>query len=368
MLPRGFFKNLDAGLIGSTFLLVAISLFFLYTLGGRGSSFGGYFFRHQAAWVLVAIVAGLLGFTLNYKLWERFSWLLYIVNIALLLGLLLFGSRTKGAESWFSLGFARFQPSEIAKILFIMTFAGFLTRYRYEINRLPVLLLALGQFFLPFGLILLQPDMGTALVFMAIFFGMLYVSGIDGFTYFLTLFVFISAGIAAIPFFIKGYQFARLTSFLAPERDPLGTGYQLIQSKIAIGSGGLLGKGIFNGTQSSLGFLPTSESDFIFATICEQAGFIGGAIVIILIAWQLSRIVSIGSHSEDLYAMFIAAGVFCMFAFQAVVNIGMTVGLCPITGVPLPFVSYGGSSLMTSSLAVGLLLNICIRRRKIMFV
>jgi len=372
MLPKGYVKNLDMSLMGAVFLLCAAGVFFLFLIGdgiGReGHGTGGYYFSRQVVWIFAAAAAGAISFTLNYKLWERFSWLLYVVNIALLLLLLIFGEETKGAESWFHLGFFKIQPSEFAKILFIVTFAGFLSRYRREINRIPILLAAIGQFLLPFGLILLQPDMGTALVFVAIFFGMLFVSGIDGLTFFVTGIVFSSAGIALAPFLVHDYQFRRLTSFLNPESDPLGSGYQLIQSKIAVGSGGLFGRGLFEGTQGPLGFLPTSHSDFIFAAICEKAGFAGAIVLIALFVWLLFRIVRIAAASEDIFAVFIAAGVFCMIAFQACVNIGMSLGLFPITGIPLPFVSYGGSSLLINFVAIGLLLNICIRRRKIMFV
>ena len=367
MLPRGFLKNLDIVLLACVLLLTGGGLFFLYTIGD-GTGPGGYFFTRQMIWLGLALAAGVLCFTLNYKLWERFSWLLYLINIGLLALLLVIGERTKGAESWFDLGIFRVQPSEFAKILFIVTFAGHLSKYRHNINRFTSLLLCLGQFLLPFGLILMQPDMGTGLVFMAIFFGMMYVSGVDGLTLFVTITSFVSAGIAAAPFVVKEYQFKRLTAFLNPEADPRGAGYQLIQSKIAIGSGGLWGKGFFGGEQASLGFLPTSQSDFIFAAICEQAGFVGGLAVIAVFMTALFRIMRISGLVEDLFANYIAAGIFCMLAFQGAVNIGMTLGLFPITGIPLPFVSYGGSSLLMNGIAIGLLLNISVRRRKIMFV
>lgn len=369
MLPRGFLRNLDFGLLLSTALLFLTGLVALYSLGaGYAPASGKSFFYQQAVWAALATGVGFLCWALNYKLWDRFAWLLYLVNIILLAGLLLAGKRIAGAASWLSFGLFSFQPSEFAKILFIVTFAGYLSRYRQELSKPLFLVFALAQFLLPFGLILFQPDLGTALVFLAVFFGMLYVAGVDWLAIFMLLVFFVSGGVAASPFVMKGYQFQRLTSFLNPANDPLGNGYQLIQSRIAIGSGGLFGKGLFKGTQATLGFLPTAQSDFIFSTICEQAGFIGGLLVILLFIWFLMRVARIGGQAEELFAVYIAAGVFCMIAFQALVNIGMTVGLCPITGIPLPFVSYGGSSLMINAIAVGLLLNISVRRRKIMFV
>jgi rod shape determining protein RodA len=369
VLPRGYLRNLDYGLLLSAALLTLTGLLMLYSLGVEHQGGGGkVFFYYQLAWLAPALFVGFLCWILNYKLWDRFSWLLYIINILLLIALVIIGKKISGAASWLSVGFARIQPSEFAKIFFVLTFAGYLSRNRQELNRLLFLSLALLQFIIPFGLIMLQPDLGTALVFLAVFFGMLYVAGVDWLALFAIAVVFASGGVAAAPFVMKGYQFQRLTSFLRPENDPRGTGYQLIQSKIAIGSGGLFGKGIFKGTQSALGFLPTAHSDFIFSVVCEQAGFVGGVIVILLFMWFLMRVMRIGGQAEELFAVYIAAGIFTMIAFQAMVNIGMTVGLFPITGVPLPFVSYGGSSLMINAVAVGLLMNISVRRRKIMFV
>ncbi len=368
MIPRGYAKNMDIGLITSAMLLIAVGLLTQFSLEWNSGRLVGDYFIHQLAWIILSLIVGSVCWILNYKIWDRFAWLLYIVNIVMLIGLLIMDKKISGAASWFKLGFMSFQPSEFAKLLFVVTFAGFLSRYRQDINTIPILSLAFLQFLLPFGLIMLQPDLGTALVFVFIFFGMLFVAGVDWLTIFLSLVICVSSGIAATPYVLKDYQFKRITAFLNPESNPLGTGYQLIQSKIAIGSGGFLGKGIFNSTQAGLGFLPTAQSDFVFSTICEQAGFVGGVFVIGLLITFLSRVMRVGGRAEDMFAMLICAGVFSMIAFQAIINIGMTMGLFPITGIPLPFVSYGGSSLLINAVAVGLLLNISVRRRKIMFV
>ncbi len=371
MSARGLIKKSDKGLFASSLILVVIGLVSLYSLGhhGLGATGGNNpYFIQQLAWEAIAFPVCIGCWLLNYKLWDRFVWLLYIFNIIFLVLLLIIGRKISGASSWFSLGIMRFQPSEFAKILFIVTFAGYLSRYRQNLRKLNFVALAFLQFLIPFGLILIQPDMGTAMVFVMVFYGMIYVAGVDGLTIFVSLVVFASGAIAASPYVLKGYQFKRLTAFLSPETDPLGAGYQLIQSKVAIGSGGMLGKGIFHGTQAALGFLPTAHSDFVFSTFAEQTGYIGGLAVILLFAWFLFRVVKTGSEAEDLFAMYIAAGVFCMIAFQSLINIGMTLGVFPITGIPLPFMSYGGSSLLMNSIAVGILLNISTRRRKIMFV
>lgn len=370
MLPRDYFKKMDRAALFSSAALVAFGLIFLYTMsaapGARGNQ--GVYFRHQAAWLTIALPAGALFMAFDYRLWARVSWAAYIVNIALLGALLLFGGATRGAESWFSLGPVKFQPSEAAKILFIITFAHFLAAHSSELNKPAVLGLAFLQFAVPFTLIVLQPDMGTALVYVALFFGMLFTAGADALRMAAAITVFGGAAALAAPLFLKSYQIARLTTFLHPARDAGGSGWQLSQSKIAIGSGGIFGRGFLHGTQASLGFLPEARTDFIFSAICEQVGFIGGAAVILLFAVYLFRIVRIASLSEDLFATYIATGIFCMVAFQAVVNLGMAVGMMPITGIPLPFVSYGGSSLLTHCAAAGLALNISIRRKKITFV
>lgn len=318
-------------------------------------------------WVGIAASVGVVVMALDYRIWARASWAAYLANIALLGALLVFGKATHGAESWLYLGPLKFQPSEIAKVLFIITFAGFLAKNSDSMNKPRALGLAALQFAVPFGLIVLQPDMGTALVYVALFFGMLFAAGVNGRRLIFLILVFVLAGVLAAALFVKGYQVARLTSFLNPSRDAAGAGWQLRQSFIAIGSGGLFGRGLLHGTQSTLGFLPEAHTDFIFSAICEQTGLFGGLGVPALFMLLLFRVARIASEAEDLFATYISSGVFCLIAFQVVVNIGMTVGLMPITGIPLPFVSYGGSSLVTYCAAVALVLNISVRRKKIMF-
>ncbi len=371
MLPRGFIRNLDFGLLLSSAGLVLIGLFTLFSLsriGGGHISVSPYF-KQQMVWLAVSCAMCAVCWSLNYKLWDRFVWLMYAVNIVLLIGLMIIGHSISGAKSWYGLrGIMSFQPSEFAKLLFVVTFAGYLSRYRQEINSLIYLGVAFVQFLVPFGLIMLQPDLGTAFVFVAIFFCMMYVAGVEALTLIVSLVIFAAGGAGGAAFVLKDYQVRRLTSFVDPSADPLGSGYQLIQSKIAVGSGGIFGKGLFHATQAKMGFLPAAHTDFVFSAFAEQTGLIGAVLVLVLLIWFLMRVAKIGGKAEDLFAMYIAAGIFAMIGFQALFNIGMTVGLLPITGIPLPFMSYGGSSLMTNACAVGLLLNISVRRRKIMFV
>lgn len=349
--------------------LTLIGIIFLYTMSwveGLRRPLIAYFFQ-QCIWLGIAGIVAYGVMSLDYKLWTRVSWLVYLVNILLLAALLIVGRKTHGAGSWFSFGIMKFQPSEVTKILFIITFAYFLARYTPELNRPSVLAAALFQFAVPFGLIVLQPDMGTALVYVAIFAGMLFVAGLDGVRILLAGALAGSAAIVAVPMVLKGYQMERLLAFMHPTSDAAGSGWQLHQAHVAMGSGGVLGKGLFHGSQAALGFLPAAHTDFIFAAVVEQAGLPGGLIIVALFLLLLYRIMRIALRAEDMFATCMAAGVFSMIAFQACINLGMTVGFLPITGIPLPFVSYGGSSLITNFAAVALVLNISVRRKKLMF-
>ena len=369
MLPQGYLRKLDYWLLASALGLAGIGLFSLFTMSWASGIKGPHFvyFQQQMIWFIAALAIAAVVFMLDYKLWARVSWMVYLINILLLGALLVFGTKTRGVESWFSLGLFKFQPSEVAKVLFVITFAQFLARYNADLSRASILGLAILQFAVPCCLILLQPDMGTAMVYVVVFFSMLFVSGLDFVRLLLLVAGFLSAGLVAVPLFIKDYQLERLTSFLNPVSDIGGSGWQLHQAQVAMGAGGLFGRGLFQGTQSTFGFLPAAHTDFIFSAICERAGFVGGAVVLLLFAVLLYRIVRTAAASEDLFAMYIASGMFAMIAFQASINLGMTVGMFPITGVPLPFVSYGGSSLITVAVAVALVLNISIRRKKMTF-
>lgn len=219
---------------------------------------------------------------------------------------------------------------------------------------------------LPFLLVMKQPDLGTALVFMAIFFGMIFAAGVN----LRLLMIIFGAGVACMPIFwhfLKDYQKMRIMVFMDPNVDPLGSGYHIIQSKIAIGSGMLFGKGLFGGTQSQLNFLPENHTDFIFAVIGEELGFVGATFVLILYSIMLYRGSKVANEARDNFGVLLAVGITSMLTFHVLVNVGMTAGIMPVTGIPLPLMSYGVSSLTTNLVAVGILLNIYMRRQKIMF-
>ena len=263
-----------------------------------------------------------------------------------------------GAQSWIRLGPIGIQPSEIAKIGFILTFSYHLSKVTDTINKPKTLLLLLLHLAIPAFLIMLQPDLGSTMVFMFIFIVMLFTAGLSV-KYIISA---IAAGVVSLPliymFLLSDYQKHRILVFLNPELDKLGSGYNVIQSKIAVGSGGFFGKGYLNGTQNQLGFLPTKHTDFIFSVISEELGFIGAALVVIFLSVIIWRCIKTAMNSKTLFGRYIAIGVSAMFIFHSVENIGMCIGLTPVTGIPLPFFSYGGTSLLTNLVAVGLVLSV----------
>ncbi|MBD3380363.1 MAG: rod shape-determining protein RodA [Candidatus Omnitrophica bacterium] len=311
----------------------------------------------QAIWVLAGLV---LMFAIAHSDYNRildFSYLLYALNLGALLYILLFGSEHYGARRWIDLGPVSIQPSEFMKITVIFVLASFLGARREKIGTLSNFFLSLLLVSPAFLLIFLQPDLGTSLVIVPILFAILFICG-EKVKYILSVF---GIALASLPFLwglLKDYQKARLMVFLNPDIDPLGAGYTIIQSKIAIGSGGLLGKGWLNGTQSYLKFLPERHTDFIFSVIGEEWGFVGGVFLLSLYCVYIARGIRIISLTQDVYARAIATGVIVLVAFQVLVNISMTIGFMPVVGLPLPAISYGGSNTITTLIGAGFLLSI----------
>ena len=286
------------------------------------------------------------------------------------------GTSAKGATSWLQIaGFRLFQPSEPAKLVTIVVMAAVIASYKGEIDRPRDVGRVLGMLAIPLGLILLQPDLGTGMVFVAITAGMLLIGGLKP-RWFLVLglaFVLLVGALLGMngvldqalgrDVLIKQYQLDRLLVFIDPTRDPKGAGYNLEQSKIAIGSGELTGKGLGSGTQSNLRFLPEPHTDFIFSVTGEELGFMGGVILLGLYLALLITSLEIAASSRDLFGSLIVAGVISMWTFQVLENMGMTMGLMPITGIPLPFMSFGSSFMVTNMMAVGMLLSVWTRRQ-----
>lgn len=371
-------RSLDKWLLLTLFVLVGFGLVVLSSaaLGWSGSEAGA---RSLVIKQVLAFVIGLIGLAVillfDYEEFGRMWLLIYGLNVALLLIVLLIGRvGGLGGQSWLGVGMLNIQPGEYGKIMVILTLGNFLAK-REEIKTFWDLI-PVGVHVLPLlALLLLQPDFGTAIVFVVIVIAMLYMAGYAGWkiiawigipvgTFFGWFFAHERLGLW-IP--MADYQLNRLRVFFNPALDPNDTGYHVIQSKIAIGSGGLFGKGLYHGTQNMLGFLPEQHTDFIFGVVVEELGFIGGAALILLFLFLLYRILVVASQSRDRYGALICAGVMAMLGFHIMENIGMTIGVMPVTGIPLPFISYGGSSMITNLIGIALVLNVGMRRHTLQF-
>ena len=328
-------------------------------------------FKKQLQWIAISIPFLILAFLIDYNVIIRFSSLAYIILIALLIGVL-FTEPISGARSWFRFGESMsFQPSEIGKVITILFLAFLINkmqiRGKREINKIWKLLIILIMAAIPVGLIVLEPDNGTAIAYMVAIIFMLFVSGIDK-KYIILAFILLAIALPIIYNNLPEYAINRIKVFLNPDLDPRGAGYNIIQSKLAIGAGEIFGMGLFKGNQTQLGFLHPKTTDFIFSVIGEEMGFIATGSVTILYIVLVTKAIYVAKTAKDNIGSYIAIGIAGIFFFHMAENIGMTIGLLPITGVPLPFVSYGGSSLVTNFICIGLLLNISSRRQKAIFV
>lgn len=295
----------------------------------------------------------------DYEQFRNMTKHIYIFAIFILVLVLLFGvSGDWGAKNWIRIGSIGVQPSELAKICFILTFSHHLSRVEKEINRPSKLAGLLIHALVIIGLIVMEPDMGSALVFMFMVICLLFTAKLS-WKYIIPAGV---AGIASLPFIYKyvldEYQQKRIQVFFNPDLDPLNRGYNVIQSKIAVGSGQLWGKGYLSGTQNQMGYLPTKSTDFIFSVIAEEWGFIGAALLVIALFMLIYRCYKVARKADNSYGRYICVGVASMFLFHVFENVGMCIGLMPVTGIPLPLISYGGSSMLTNCIAIGLVLSV----------
>ena len=313
----------------------------------------------QAAYAVAGVVLMLVVAALDYRVVGALAIPIYGATLAVLAFVLVAGRTIWGAQRWIYLGPFSFQPSELAKLAVIICLARYLSSREEEIRSPKTILVSLLIVLVPTVLVYRQPDLGTSLVIGAIWFGMVFVAGAP---------LAWLGGILAVPFVafplvwrvMHEYMRRRLMIFLSPERDPFGEGYNVIQARISVGSGGWWGKGLGNGTQTQLNFLKVQHSDFIFAVLAEELGFFGGVILLALFGALFWRCLLVGQRSRDTFGRLLAAGVASMLLFQVFVNIGMNIGLAPVTGIPLPFISAGGSSLLTVFASLGMLQSILI--------
>jgi len=355
----------DVQLVLYAGILATFGLVMAYSNSPAGEALQpGTTFTRGLIWLGVAIVAFIGATAFDYRWLKTFAWPLYAVSIGLLVLSKLVGTGVGGVARWVSIFGLQFQFSELAKVIMIIVLAAFLAARR---DRLGSLSTIVGAIVLTVPLVLLvlaQPDLGTSLVFIAILAGMLFLSGAS----LRWLALIGAAGLAALPIIwnvvLRDYQKQRLLAFLDPSADPLGSGYHLIQSQIAVGSGGIFGQGLTNGTQNQLDFLPVQTTDFVFAILAEELGLIGALVVFALFVALIWRILRIGWRSEDLFGLAFAAGLASMLVFQLLVNVGMVIGIMPITGIPLPFITHGGASLISIAIGLGILESIHLRQAK----
>ncbi len=364
------FKKLDWSLFLSIIGLAVISLLIIGSATHANISHveGQFdFIIKQGAFLLLGIITSIFMLKYDFHILEKYIKSIYILNIILLLIVKFAGTSALGAQRWIQIGPFTLQPSEFAKLFMIICLAKLLAKHPEGFHTWKSLIPVIALMGIPFILVLMQPDLGTSLVFGAITFGMLYACGFD-----MKMFKQILGGfIVSLPaiwfFLLHDYQKMRIKVLFDPDLDPFGSGYHVIQSKIAIGSGGFFGKGLFEGTQSQLNFLPENHTDFIFSVVGEELGFIGAIFLLFLYFLILYRALIISHSTHDRFGSLIAVGIFSMWLFQVFINVGMTLGIMPVTGIPLPFMSYGGSALLMNILCVGLLMNIFIRRKKLLF-
>lgn len=359
----GSWQAFDVQLAFYALALAVIGLLMAWTNSSGGPLAPGSTFTRGLMWFAIAIVAFSLAATFDYRWLKTFSWLVYLINVGLLGLTLAIGLTINGAQRWVSIAGIQFQFSEFAKVAMIAVLAAYLSARRDNLRSLSTLLGAALLAAPPFALVMIQPDLGTSLVFLAIVAGALFLSGAS----LRWMGVAVGSAIAALPVIwslLHDYQQRRVLSFLDPTSDPQGAGYQVVQSQIALGSGGIFGKGLTNGSQGEGNFLPVQSTDFAFAVLLEELGFVGGLVVFLLFIGLIWRILLVGWRSDSIFGVAFAGGVAAMIVFQMLVNAGMVAGMMPVTGIPLPFITHGGSSLISVALALGVLESINIRRAR----
>ena len=405
-MKKNVFKNLDFVLIALTLFLLTIGLLTVYSATYIPGKESNVFFTKQLTFAIFGFILMLISAYLPFAILQRFSYFFYAVSIFLLILVFFIGVKGYGAERWLAFGAIKIQPSELAKLATVLAVASYLSRREADINKLPDLAVVLAMILLPFALIIRQPDLGTSLVFLALLFPLLFWAGLNWFSLFILfapaitilvsfnfysfliwmliiiaiLFIsrkkifiltavfllHIAVGFATPQIWdsLRPYQQKRILTFANPEADPKGAGYQIIQSKVAIGSGSMWGKGYLQGSQTHLKFLPAQHTDFIFSVIAEERGFFGTAVVLSLFLALLLYMLYLATIVNSLFSSIVISGITTIYLFHIVINVGMTVGLAPVTGLPLPFISYGGSFLLVILLMMGIVLNLVRNRYK----
>lgn len=364
-------RPMDPWLILAGTALAVVGLVIIDSVSQATTALSGlphlYFVQRQLMWLGVGVIAFVVMAAVDYHAWARYTWVFYAIAVLSLLAVLVHGHSALGAQRWIQIGPFPFQPSELTKLLLVGTLSGYLAGRAGHVRRVRDIASPLLLTLVPALLVLKQPDLGTTLILLFVLIGLLYMADSPISNLALVFGGAFALGVAAIYAHLRfhtplplvhAYQLQRLLIFLNPASDPSGAGWSIEQSRIALGSGGLFGTGLFAGPETQLSFLPEPFTDFVFASLAEQLGLIGAGAVLILFLVVMWRGLSIAADAPDAYGTLLAGGVVTMLAAQVVMNTGMSMGVMPVVGVPLPLVSYGGSSLLTTAAALGVLTNV----------
>ena len=360
--PLGLLHRLRGVRWGLLVAALGLLVIGLATVHSASSELATDYLPRQAVWIGIGLVMLIVTFSIDYQLLMAFAWPLYGLSIASLLLILVLGHEAGGARSWLGIGGFGGQPAEFAKLATALVLARFLASANRKSLSAPQTLAAVGLTLLPMTLIALERDLGSAAMFVPLLGGMLLVAGLRGRVVLVGALLVILAGGLIWTFGMYDYQKERVMTFLQPDSDPLGAGYQLQQSKIAVGSGELLGRGYKQGTQSQLRFLPARHTDFVLAVLAEEWGFLGVAVLLFLYAMYFLNAAEIAMRARDRAGVLLVVGLLSAFGFHVLYNSAMVVGLVPITGIPLPLLSYGGSFMLANMIAIGLILGVDFRR------
>ncbi|KKR21058.1 MAG: Rod shape-determining protein RodA [Candidatus Moranbacteria bacterium GW2011_GWA2_39_41] len=359
---RNFLK-FDWVLTITTFLLLTVGLVTLYTISSIEANAQLNHFQKQLVSVAVGLVLMISFAFIDYRALNSYSTKLYFGIIGILGMLVLWGTTVRGTTGWIGVGAFNLQPVEITKLIVIIFLASFLSKKKTHLSVIVRTVASVILVAVPVFLILKQPDFGSAAIIMGIWLGMLFVSGITKKVFFGLLLIGILTASSSW-LVLKDYQKDRLINFVNPQQDPMGSGYNVIQSTVAVGSGGVWGKGLGHGSQSQLNFLPEKHTDFIFAVFAEELGFFGSCVIIVLFGILIYRIKETARLARDNFGYLLAVGIAMMLFLQILVNIGMNIGVAPVAGVPLPLLSYGGSSMISILISLGIIQSIYLRRLK----
>lgn len=363
MLALRKIKKMNHGILLIALAIVFLSLMTVYSATAHKTAS---FFQKEIIWTGLSVIVYFIFSFIDYKKYGKYYKIIYVFNVLILLSVYVIGDKRLGAQRWIDLGPLSIQPSEFAKLLVVLTFSEVLaSKYRERFTGIKNMIFTGLHIFPIFILIAKQPDLGTSMVLIFIYMTLIFINGIDWVSIGITVF----SGLSMIPvayfFFLKEYQRKRIQTFLDPEADMLGSGWNVTQSMIAIGSGGMYGRGFLQGTQSKLRFLPESHTDFIGSVFLEERGFVGGIILLVLYFFLIMQILKIADNASDQYGKLICYGIAAIFFFHVLVNVGMIMGVMPVTGLPLLLMSYGGTSFIFSFMMLGIVQSVKVYKEQV---